>query len=106
MDKKERKRKLKYISNNIGNCFIDDKRTLLNMVASYIDMKDLNEEGTGIRILFSKMDNRLLDIIEEFILISSQKTKLDLDSESESDEDEPPRKKRGDEGEKLPLSFL
>ena len=81
---KERKRKIRRITENISNCEIEDKTHVLNIIAAKLGTDCLHEEGTGTRILFDIIDNDLLDEIDKFVNLAIVKTKLNLDSDHDS----------------------
>ena len=82
---KERKKMIRKITANISNCEIEDKIHIFNVIGKKIDRADLQEEGLGVRIWFSIMDDILLNKINDLITDAIKKTKLNLDSDPESE---------------------
>lgn len=72
---KERKKLIRSIHRYIEDIEIDDRRYLLNIIAeNYKDL--LYEEGTGTRILYKVISNKVLRDMNEFIQEAKKKTKL------------------------------
>ena len=73
---KERKKLIKSINDNINEIEIEDRRTILNMIAVVTDREHLYEEGTGIRISYKNIPQLLLEDLDEFITEAKKKTAL------------------------------
>lgn len=82
---KKRKKLIRKITTDITNCEIEDKIHIFNVIGKKVDKIDLHEEGLGIRMLFSLIDDILLQKIDDLITNALVKTKLNLDSDPESD---------------------
>ena len=82
---KKRKKLIRKINMEISNCTIEDKIHIFNVMGKKINEKDLHEEGTGVRVMFSIIDDLLLSKINDLITDAIKKTKLNLDSDPESD---------------------
>ena len=75
---KKRKLLIKNINNNIGNVLIADKIILLNIISQRVGSIHFYEEGTGVRIRYSRMSNALLTELDELITEMMKKTYIDL----------------------------
>lgn len=82
---KKRKKLIRKINMEISNCTIEDKIHIFNVIGKKINKSDLHEEGLGVRIMFSLIDDILLSKINDLIIDAIEKTKLNLDSDPESD---------------------
>jgi len=82
---KIRKKLIRKIHTEISNCAIEDKIHIFNVIGKSINKYNLHEEGLGVRILFSLIDDILLDKINNLIIDAVEKTKLNLDSDPESE---------------------
>jgi len=74
--KKKRVRLVKYVNENIENCTINSKIQILNMITQKIGVDNIYEEGTGIRILYSKIPGYLLQEIVDFVKEAIKETEL------------------------------
>lgn len=74
--KKKRKKLIKYIHNHVGDLTLEDRKQALNLLAPYIDMTDIYEEGTGIRVMYKHIVLYQLQDIAEYIKLNRFKTQL------------------------------
>ena len=71
-----RKKKIRFIEDHIGDCLIEDRAVILNIIVQRIGNKSLYEENTGIRILYKKIPLYIIEEIHEYIFNSMKKNKI------------------------------
>jgi len=76
---KERKKLINSVHDNINDILIEDRIKILNMIQDVVDIEDLYEEGTGIRLLYSNLSDSYLKKINDFIIEAKVKTHINLD---------------------------
>ena len=81
---KKRVKLIKRITSDIEDCEIEDRKYILNIIAEKLGTDVLYEEGTGIRLTFSVLDDEMLEKIDTYIKKAKEKTKLNLDSDNEA----------------------
>ena len=75
---KIRKRNIRFIEDNINDILIEDRVFILNMICEKLGRHELFEEGTGIRLRYSILNDDLLIKIKKYIIESKKKTQLIL----------------------------
>jgi len=66
---------IRYIYDNINNIILNDRITIFRKLILN-DIKDFNESGTGIGILFKKINTELLIWLVDYLDITLQKTQI------------------------------
>lgn len=82
---KSRKMLVRYIDRNIDDILHQDRCRILNIIAQNCGCDIIYEEGTGVRIRYSDMDEELLKIIKHRIIEGKKKTVLKLSDSSDTD---------------------
>lgn len=75
---KKRKFLIRNIIANIGNCLIEDKVKILNLIALRVGSDNVFEEGTGSRVFFKLMNTNLLVEIDELVQEMKKATAIDF----------------------------
>lgn len=76
MDKKKRKRNIKYVDLNIDELTIEDRAKVLNMIVIEGQNQIFYEENTGCRCRYSEIRDDILEMVVDFVKIAKQKNML------------------------------
>lgn len=75
---KKRKFLIRNIISDIGDCLVEDRIKILNLIALRVGSDNIYEEGTGCRVMFKLMSNDFLVEINRYIIEMKKATYINL----------------------------